>query len=242
LATVGSPHSKELLSEGFGAMPYSLAHETVREIGFSADQVRFLVESMQKGTLSEGLLREKDVQEGIRQSGVAEAIAFLDERLPKLPPLDQELDGRIAALAAKAVYDGQPIEKGALLFEQKCGKCHQLAGKGEKIGPQLDGVGHRGSLRLLEDILDPNRNVDPAFRSTTFVMSDGQVKTALVLKEEGETITLADPEGKLSTVATGDVEERRTSTLSPMPANWREVLTDDELVELARFLASQVPR
>jgi putative heme-binding domain-containing protein len=103
-------------------------------------------------------------------------------------------------------------------------------------------VGHRGSLRLLEDILDPNRNVDPAFRSTTFVMSDGQVKSALVLKEEGETITLADPEGKLSTISAGDVEQRRTSTLSPMPANWREVLSDDDLVELTRFLASQRPR
>ncbi|HEV7279414.1 MAG TPA: PVC-type heme-binding CxxCH protein [Pirellulaceae bacterium] len=242
LATLDDADSGQLFAAGLTAMPYSLAHETIREAGYSADRVRFLVESMQAGKLPDGLLREKDVQEGIRQSGVAEAIAFLDERLPKLPPLDQELDRRIATLASKAVYDGQSIEKGALLFEQKCGKCHQLAGKGEKIGPQLDGVGHRGSLRLLEDILDPNRNVDPAFRSTTFVMADGQVKTALVVKEEGETITLADPEGKLSTVAAGDVEERRTSSLSPMPANWREVLTDEELVELTRFLASQAPR
>jgi putative heme-binding domain-containing protein len=242
LSAMEDPPSRELLTAALASMPYSLSHETLREIGFGANRVAFLVEAIKSGKLSENLLREKDVQEGIRQSGVADAIAFLDERLPKLPPLDQELDARIVSLAAKAVYDGQPIEKGALLFEQKCAKCHQLGGKGEKIGPQLDGVGHRGSLRLLEDILDPNRNVDPAFRSTTFVMSDGQVKTALVVKEEGETITLADPEGKLSTVAAGDVEERRASSLSPMPANWREVLTDDELIELTRFLASQVPR
>lgn len=242
LATLDDADARELFAGGLAAMPYSLAHETIRETGYSADRVKFLVASMQAGKLPDGLLREKDVQEGIRQSGVTEAIAFLDERLPKLPPLDQELDRRIAALAERAIYDGQPIEKGALLFEQKCGKCHQLAGKGEKIGPQLDGVGHRGSLRLLEDILDPNRNVDPAFRSTTFVMSDGQAKSALVIKEEGETITLADPDGKLSTIAAGDVEERRTSSLSPMPANWREVLTDDELVELTRFLAAQRPK
>lgn len=242
LSTMQEPTAQELVPAALSAMPYSLAHETVREIGYGADRVKVLVEAMKSGKLSANLLREKDVQEGIRQSGVAEAIAYLDERLPKLPPLDQELDRRIGALATKVSESPQPSEKGALLFEQKCSKCHQLAGKGEKIGPQLDGVGHRGALRLLEDILDPNRNVDPAFRSTTFRLSDGRVFTAMVVKEEGETFTLADPEGKLSTIAAGDVDERRASTLSPMPANWREVLSDEELVELTRFLAAQRPK
>ena len=34
------------------------------------------------------------------------------------------------------------------------------------VGPQLDGVGTRGLERLIEDVLDPNRNVDPAFRAS----------------------------------------------------------------------------
>ena len=38
------------------------------------------------------------------------------------------------------------------------------AGKGAKVGPQLDGIGTRGLDRLMEDILDPNRNVDQTLR------------------------------------------------------------------------------
>ena len=54
-----------------------------------------------------------------------------------------------------------------------------------QIGPQLDGIGIRGLDRLLEDTLDPNRNVDQAFRATTLVLKNGQILSGLVLREEG---------------------------------------------------------
>ena len=36
----------------------------------------------------------------------------------------------------------------------------------QEIAPHLDGIGNRGLERLLEDVLDPNRNVDQLFRAT----------------------------------------------------------------------------
>ena len=93
----------------------------------------------------------------------------LRNRLAKLtaglPPADQRISdllastGTLVSIAAKA-----DAVLGAKVFEKNCAACHQLAGKGAKVGPQLDGVGIRGLDRLLEDVLDPNRNVDQAFR------------------------------------------------------------------------------
>ena len=94
-----------------------------------------------------------------------------------------------------------------------------MAGKGAKIGPQLDGIGTRGLDRLMEDILDPNRNVDQTLRVTNLALKNGQVVSGLLLREEGEVLIMADAQGKEVRVPKSSVDERATSPLSPMPAN-----------------------
>ncbi len=140
---------------------------------------------------------------------------------------------------AKAKHD---LARGASVFEKNCAACHQLAGKGARIGPQLDGVGVRGPERLLEDVLDPNRNVDQAFRVTSLNLKDGRVVSGLLLREEGETLVLADAQGKEVRVAQGDVEERAVSQLSPMPANWSDQIPEAEFADLLAYLLAQRPR
>ena len=48
----------------------------------------------------------------------------------------------------------------------------------------------------LEDIPDPNRNVDAAFRSTMFVLNDDDVVSGLFRREEGEKVIYAEATGK----------------------------------------------
>ena len=81
--------------------------------------------------------------------------------------------------------------------------------RGPKIGPQLDGIGVRGLDRLLEDVLDPNRNVDQAFRATTLTLKNGQSLTGLVLREEGAVIVLADAQGKEQRIVQGSGRRAR---------------------------------
>src|SRR5207237_10362622 len=108
--------------------------------------------------------------------------------------------------------------RGEAIFTKHCAACHQIAGKVATVGPQLDGIGNRGVDRLLEDILDPNRNVDVAFRTTTLRLTDGRVVSGLVRREEGNQIVLADPQGKEFIIAKADVEEQQKTALSLMPA------------------------
>jgi len=110
------------------------------------------------------------------------------------------------------------------------------------MGPQLDGIGVRGAERLLEDLLDPNRNVDAAFRTVLITTVKGKVINGLKRREEGGELVLANSEGKEFRIAASDIEEQRPSTLSLMPANLVEMLPAGELYDLLTFLLEQRPQ
>ena len=107
------------------------------------------------------------------------------------------------------------------------------------IGPQLDGIGNRGLDRLLEDVLDPNRNVDVAFRTTTLRLSDGRVISGLVRREEDQQLVLADAQGKEFSIAKNEIEEQQKTPLSLMPANVGEIVPTDEFADLMAYLLTQ---
>ena len=128
---------------------------------------------------------------------------------------------------------------GAKVFEKHCAVCHQIAGKGARVGPQLDGIGTRGLDRLMEDILDPNRNVDQTLRVTNLALKNGQIVSGLLLREEGEVLILADSQGKEVRVPKSSVDERATSSLSPMPANLVDQIAEEDFYHLMAFLLSK---
>jgi putative heme-binding domain-containing protein len=94
---------------------------------------------------------------------------------------------------------------------------------------------------VLEDVLDPNRNVDHAFRSHTLVMKDGDIVTGLPRREEGELLILADSTGKEFSVAKKDIQERQESTVSLMPENFGEVIASNDFNNLVAFLLLNRP-
>src|SRR5213075_820665 len=127
------------------------------------------------------------------------------------------IDQRFAAYNAAEAS----AQRGAAVFTQNCAVCHQL-----------DGVGGRGAERIIEDILDPNRNVDVAFRTTLLVMKDGDVQSGLFRREEGEMIVLAQGNGQEMSVPKKDVQERRETETSLMPDNFAEAIKRAEFNDL----------
>jgi putative heme-binding domain-containing protein len=129
--------------------------------------------------------------------------------------------------------------RGKQLFTQHCANCHQLAGQGATIGPQLDGAVQRSVERMAEDILLPNLNVDKAFRSTTFLLEDGSIKVGLIREENDKTVQLIGSDAKSVSFSVADIVERKQSEQSLMPANMGELLTHQQLVDLLRFLSQK---
>jgi putative heme-binding domain-containing protein len=169
----------------------------------------------------------------------------LKDRLAKLtqglPPADKRLQDLLQQRRTRFIGAKGDAGLGSKVFEKNCANCHQVGGKGAKVGPQLDGVGARGLDRLLEDIIDPNRNVDQAFRATTLVLKNGQLVSGLVLREEGEVVVVADAQGKEVRVTKGTIEERTVSQLSPMPANLVDQIPEADFYHLLAYLLSLRP-
>ncbi len=134
---------------------------------------------------------------------------------------------------------GGDAEAGKIVFAKNCAACHRIGQQGETIGPQLDGIGKRGAARIVEDTLDPHRNVDVAFRMETLQLEDGRVLAGLPRREAGEALILADEKGKEFSVPLGEIASRRQSNLSLMPTNVARQVSDEEFVNLLAYLMRQ---
>jgi putative heme-binding domain-containing protein len=122
------------------------------------------------------------------------------------------------------------------MFVKNCAICHQLRGEGKVFGPQLDGVHTRGAERLIEDILAPNRHVDPNFRTNLVTLKDGRLIPGVPRGETATTLSLIDQAGLITTIDKADIQKRQETPLSLMPTHFGETLSSDDLNALVGFL------
>ena len=198
-----------------------------------------LITAIENGKASVTVLRDKATVDRLLASGADEEDARLRELLKKLPPANAAADQLIAA--RRAAFDPARADatRGADVFTRNCAVCHAIEGKGAAIGPQLDGIGGRGADRLFEDILDPNRNVDRAFRLTLVTKKDGGIVSGLLRREEGAQLVLADLTGQEQGVAKADVQNRQETETSLMPPVFGDVIPPAELNDLLAYLLSK---
>ena len=198
-----------------------------------------LLDTIAAGKASPRLLQEQAVTLRLVQHnvpGMKDRIATLTKGLP---PADQKLQELLKNRRDGYLKAKPDAARGVAIYEKSCAICHQVGGKGAKVGPQLDGIGNRGLERLLEDTLDPNRNVDQAFRTTILNLKNGQTVSGLLLKEEGEVYVLADAMGKEVRVPKNTVDEKKISPLSPMPANFADQIPEKDFYDLLAYLLAQ---
>ncbi len=148
----------------------------------------------------------------------------------------QDLALRLSELQQQVRIDQADAVRGKQLYTQHCSACHQLRGEGAVVGPQLDGAATRSVARLLEDVVTPDRNVDRAFRTTSFLLDDGRVVVGLVTDETDREITLVTSDGKPVKIETGSIERRKEAGRSLMPSNMAEVLKPEDFADLLKYI------
>ncbi|WP_197453937.1 DUF7133 domain-containing protein [Caulifigura coniformis] len=224
-------------------------------IGAATDRQRKVAESLvsdragadlllslaEEGRLSLVLLQQPGLKFRLAALNAPELTARAEELTKSLPAPDLAL----ALLIAKRKSDFDPgkcsTDNGKAAFTKRCAVCHQIGTEGAKVGPQLDGVGIRGVDRLLEDILDPNRNVDAAFRSSAIALSDGRILTGLKRGEDGADLIFANSEGKEFRIPSADIDEMKLSPTSLMPGNFGELIPPEEMADILAWLLTQRP-
>lgn len=199
-----------------------------------------LVGSIENGKASAVLLRNPLVSAALekRPQALRDRAATLTK---DLPPEDERLDKIIAQRAAAFEKAKPDPTHGAQIFQQNCAVCHRIHNQGANVGPALDGIGARGVPRVIEDILDPNRNVDPLFRQTIIETSDGQTLAGLNAHEEGELLVLTDVTGKPVSVPRAKIKTQTQSKLSLMPPIFETAIAPTDFNDLLGFLFSPAP-
>src|SRR5205823_13266386 len=120
-----------------------------------------------------------------------------------------------------------------------CVKCHRVGEQGERVGPELTGLGNRFSkIYIVESVLEPSRSISPSFETLGISLKSGKVLSGLKVEETEASITVADNEGKKHVLAKADIEEQTRQALSTMPEGLEKRLTEDEFVDLISFLVN----
>ncbi len=195
-----------------------------------------LVQLLDSGKLSLAAMRGRDGL--LPENCPADVRARLMELAKQASQLPEDNTKIVQERLAKLNLESASLDQGKLLFEKSCALCHQLGGKGTLIGPQLDGAGRRGAERLCEDILDPHRNVDKAFRTSTLLLQDDKVVNGLVREQADGSLQVVGQDGKAIIVAADVIDQRRDSEKSLMPDNFAELLSDSDLAALLKYLTA----
>ena len=239
LAGQNRVEAQDELVKALQAAPARLQTAIAMGLAVSPGGAEKLFAAIETGKASARLLQEKAVEQKILESKLPKAGERIAALTKGLPSADQKMTLLMKSRSTAFGKTKADAVLGKLVFTKSCAICHQIGNEGVKIGPQLEGIGGRGLERLLEDILDPSRNVDAAFRSSTLTLKDGKSFSGLVLREEGQIVVVADDKGKEIRIPKDDIEERRTSLLSPMPANLVETIPEKEFHDLMAYLLTQ---
>lgn len=191
-----------------------------------------LLDAIATGTLAKTTLTQSDLQrltdlpdEGVR----SRAIKLLESMA------GSSRDEVIRAYQVSLTLKGDR-ERGAALFKQNCSTCHQIGSVGNQVGPNLATMKNRGPEAILTNVLDPNREVNPAWRDYVAVTVDGTTHNGVLVSESASTLTLRRAEAKETSLLRADLEVLRDTGRSLMPEGLEKNLDPQAMADLVTWM------
>lgn len=191
-----------------------------------------LVEAFEMGRLSVRRLDASQIQR-LASSGDP----TLRSRIAKL--LDGAVDPNRAAVLDR--YAGcldleADANAGAAVFAQHCASCHQIAGVGHQVGPDISDSRTQTPAQLLTSILDPNRAIDSRYFRYFVLTDDGQVLDGVVAEETSQTVTLLRQNADRVVVPREAIVELKPAGVSLMPEGIESQISPQEMANLISYI------
>jgi putative heme-binding domain-containing protein len=143
------------------------------------------------------------------------------------------------AMALPALDLRGDAAQGRLVHQVQCAPCHRLEGQGYALGPDLESVRSQPKEKLLVAIVDPNREVQPAYLASTVEATDDEFYTGLIVADTAAGITIRQAGGVETQIPRGKTREVRAEGRSIMPEGFETTLSAQQLADLLAALTGQ---
>jgi putative membrane-bound dehydrogenase-like protein len=127
------------------------------------------------------------------------------------------------------------FNRGKVVFDNQCAKCHKFDGRGSEVGPSIEGAG-RDIEYLLVNVLDPNRVIGAPFFMRTVNLLNGRVETGVLHAEDDQSITLKTENAVLKQIQKKDIDDIKVQEKSLMPEGLSNAMTVQDFRDLVRYV------
>ncbi len=147
---------------------------------------------------------------------------------------DLEQMQAVLAIAPWTTGDG---ERGRLLYEKRgCIQCH---GGRSALGPDLAGAADRFSRNdFFTAILMPSRDVSARYQTTMITTKEGKSFSGMIVYESIDGLLLRNALQQTFRIEANNIDERRLSPVSLMPAGLLKDLTPGDYADLYAYVVS----
>ncbi len=193
--------------------------------------------------IDEGLLTKETVTLAVQRGTTHEAMAVRDlfERFVPEEKRTKRM-GSVMRPADILHLRGNADHGRRVFFDTagvQCKNCHRIDKMGRELGPDLDHIGKKyGPAKILENILDPSKEIDPKFVPYLVETSDGRIHTGLLVRKDAKEIVLKDAQGTLIRIPSDRIERMAGQNKSLMPELLLRDLTPEQVADLLAYLSS----
>jgi putative heme-binding domain-containing protein len=149
---------------------------------------------------------------------------------------------RYRGLLNDTAMTGANPRNGRAVFQRTCAACHKLYGEGGTLGPDLTGANRSNLNWLLFNVLEPNAEVQDAYKMVVVTTRDGRTYSGSVVGETDRQVTLRIVGREAPIVVTkSEIQSRETTSVSMMPPGLLDPLADNEVIDLVGYLKTTTP-
>jgi putative heme-binding domain-containing protein len=126
--------------------------------------------------------------------------------------------------------------RGHAIYQKLCVSCHKLGSEGFALGPDLTTVLNAGREKLLQNILDPSREVQPNFLAYQIDTADGDSLVGVITSDTPAGLVLRQAYGKETTIPRDKIKKMSTDGRSLMPDGLEAGLKPQDVADLLTFI------